>query len=459
VTSRPDAGAISLPDPPAHVHLVGIGGIGVSGLARMLAGLGYSVSGSDLAASPLIEELLTEGIPVFIGHDAANIGGADLVVVTAATSPSNPELQAAGAMGVPVVKRAALLGLLTRSRTCLAVAGSHGKSTTSGMAAVALDVAGLAPSFAVGAVVPLFGTNARLAIGRQIVVEADEYDYSFLWLQPDVAVVTNIEHDHPDIFPGREDVLAAFARFVEGIKPGGTLVLASDDPGCSDLLSRIDRGGVRVVTFGEQQADWRLVSSEPGRAVVQGSSGQVFELRLQVPGRHNLRNALAVLAAAEPLGIDPMVLVPGLEAFTGVGRRFEVLQTGADLTIISDYAHHPTEIAATLAAARERFAGQRLVAVFQPHTYSRTKALAEQFAAALDQADLTILADVYPARETDTLGVSSRTIASMMTTEPAMATSPEEAALVTRGLVTTGDVLLVMGAGDIHRTAEILAGR
>lgn len=454
-----DSSSIRLPEPPAHVHMIGIGGVGVSGLARMLRRRGYHVTGSDMSASPATSDLAGEGITVAIGHDAVNVGDADLVVMTAAVREDNPELIVARERGIPVVKRAALLGLLANPLRCLAVAGSHGKSTTSGMAALALDMAHLDPSFAVGATVRELGTNARGGSGEHIVVEADEYDYSFLWLRPAVAIVTNIEHDHPDIFPDLAAVLDAFERFVAGIKPGGLLVISADDPGCARLLERLQQRDLlfSIVTFGEHSGAWRVVRTREGDAVASGPDGQVFGLSLAVPGRHNLLNALAVLASAEGLGVRAGQLVAGLETFGGVSRRFERLVDTPGLTVVSDYAHHPTEVAATIAAAREHYPGRRIVAVFQPHTYSRTKALLAEFAAALDGADEVVLAEIYRSRETDTLGVSSADIAARMSQPSVPASTPEDAIVVVRQTIRDGDVVLVMGAGDIYRTAETLS--
>lgn len=448
---------LRLPEPPARVHMVGIGGVGVSGLARMLSRRGYTVTGSDLTDSPTVRELRAEGILVAVGHDAANVGDADLVVVTAALRPDNPELVEAERRGIRVVKRAALLGLLANPAVCLAVAGSHGKSTTSGMAALALDRAGLDPSFAVGATVRELGTNARLGDGPHFVVEADEYDLSFLWLHPRVAIVTNVEHDHPDIFPDLDAVLAAFERFAGGIQVGGTLVLSADDAGSRMLRGRLERTGYdrRIVTFGARDGDWRLVPHDGGMAAA-GPGGQVFGLRLAVPGRHNLLNALAVLAASGGLGIDAGRLLAGLESFGGVSRRFEILRDD-DVTVVSDYAHHPTEIAATIAAARERYPGRRIIAIFQPHTYSRTRALLDDFAVALDPADVAVLAEIYRARETDSLGVASTDIAARMRRCPTVVGSAFDAASAARAAMRPGDVVLVMGAGDIYEAAEALA--
>lgn len=453
-----DPGAIRLPDPPARVHMIGIGGVGVSGLARMLAGRGYRVSGSDMSQSPATDALRAEGIEVQIGHAAENVAGADLVVMTAAVRADNPEVVAANAAGVPVVKRAALLGLLANVADCLAVAGSHGKSTTSGMAALALEHAGTSPSFAVGATVRELGTNARLGDGPHFVVEADEYDHSFLWLRPTVAIVTNIEHDHPDIFLDLDAVLDAFERFTTGIRSGGMLVISADDPGCHLLLARIgEPDGYRIVTFGEHSGDWRVSRQPDGSAQVTAPSGRMFALRLAVPGGHNLLNALAVLAASEGLSVEAEALVPGLEAFGGVSRRFEIVLDTPELTVVNDYAHHPTEVAATIAAARERYPDRRVLAVFQPHTYSRTAALLSEFAAALDGADAVVLAAIYPSRETDSLGVSSQNVAARMAQPVEVAGTPEDAATITIEQIRSGDVVLVMGAGDIYRAAEAIA--
>lgn len=455
-TPRGSRDEVTIPEPPARLHFVGIGGIGVSGLARLLRARGYDVSGSDILASDVTAGLEAEGIGVAIGHDARNVEGADYVITTAAARGDNVELIAAAARGIPVVKRAAALGLLARPYRTLAVAGTHGKSTTSGMAAVALDAAGLDPGFAVGAIVPPFGTNARDSHGDFFVVEADEYDYSFLQLEPDVAIVTNIEHDHPDLFPDFDSVLKAFRQFAGLIRPGGSLVVSADDPGCGMLRQQLgDAGGPAIVTFGVDAGDWRLA----GNDVCRGPDGQMFELSLAVPGRHNRLNALAVLAAADGLGIEPRALLDGLAQFGGVGRRFEVLREDDELVVVSDYAHHPTEISATVDAARERYPGRRIVILFQPHTYSRTNAMADRFAAALDGGDRILLADIYAARETNDLGVSSHSIADQMHKPVEVTGSPAETAAATTGLIERGDVVLILGAGDIVSAAGVIAGR
>ncbi|MFN8594128.1 MAG: UDP-N-acetylmuramate--L-alanine ligase [Thermomicrobiales bacterium] len=453
-----DRGQELLPPLPARVHFVGIGGIGMSGLARMLNAWGYAVSGSDAVSSPLLDELAAEGIAVTIGHgDTAQASAADLVVATAAVRPDNPELAAAHAAGTPVIKRARLLGALADARRGIAVAGSHGKSTTSGMITAALRALGADPSFAIGAVLGGAGTNAAPGTGQDMVVEADEYDWSFLALHPAVAVVTNVDYDHPDLFPNLSDYDAAFASFVAGVRREGTLVLAGDDPGCARLVAREDwRPPTTVVTFGENEVgDWRLEGTEDGWRVT-GPDDIAVPLRLQVPGRHNARNATAALAALVALGYDTAAAAAALETFSGVGRRFERKGEARGVTVIDDYAHHPNEIAATLRAARERFPGRRLWAVFQPHTYSRLKALLPEFATSFTDTDRVMILDVYAARETDDLGVSSRDLVDQLQGGTLTARDPADAARRLAPHVTAGDVVLTLGAGTITETGPLL---
>lgn len=444
---------VSLPEPGAKIHFIGIGGAGMSGLARMLLAAGFQVSGSDLADSLNVAELRREGIDVTIGHQPTLAASAALVVISAAVPQTDPEVEAATANGIPVVKRARLLALLANERRCIAVAGTAGKSTTSGMLTYALDRAGYEPSFAIGAVISQLGTNARHGEGDDFVAEADEYDYSFLWLRPRVAVITNIAHDHPDLFPTYDAVLDAFERFAGRIVPGGTLVISADDPGCRSLLERIDGRGEQpftVVTFGvSESSDWRLLEDEPGGVTVASPEKQIVPLRLSLPGAHNRLNALAALAAASSAGADFNRLMPGLEEFGGVGRRFEIRGTEAGVTVIDDYAHHPAKIRATIDAARERFPDARLWVIFQPHTYSRTKAFLEEFAAELARSDRLILTAIYPARETDDLGVSSQSIARLVTGIPVdVSGSPAEAGSRAGESANPDDVILVLGAGD-----------
>jgi UDP-N-acetylmuramate--alanine ligase len=436
----------SLPPLPAAVHFVGVGGIGMSGLARILKTWGYIVTGTDAFPSDLMTQLEAEGIPVALGHeDTAQAANADLVVATAALRQTNPELLAARNANVPIVKRAELLGLLMNSKVGVAVAGSHGKSSTSGMLVTAMHALGRDPSYAVGAVVQSTGTNAAPGTGPEMIVEADEYDYSFLWLKPQFAIITNIDYDHPDLFPDQAIYDRAFVRFSKGMKSGGTLIVNLDDAGVQRVLSDLS-GTWNVVTYGENvNADWRIQGS-----TIAAPDGATVDLTLQVPGKHNLANATAALAALVTLGANPGKAAEALGQFNGVSRRFELKAEVGGVTIIDDYAHHPEEITATIQAARSRYPGRRLVVAFQPHTFSRTKALAQAFATALSAADVPVVLDIYPARETETLGVSAETILMLMANPERQAGgTPSEAVGLIVGLAKEGDVVLTLGAGDI----------
>ncbi|MCA9881084.1 MAG: UDP-N-acetylmuramate--L-alanine ligase, partial [Thermomicrobiales bacterium] len=391
---EPEATA-ALPVLPARVHFVGIGGIGMSGLARILLKWGYRISGSDAAPSPLLDELAAEGMAVGVGHTMiAEAASADLVVATAAVRPDNPELRAARDAGRNVVKRAALLGALADARRGVAVAGSHGKSTTSGMLVWALRALGADPTFAIGAVLegPQGATNAAPGVGAEMVVEADEYDRSFLRLHPDVAIITNIDYDHPDIFATLEDYDQAFVDFVSGMRAGGTLVISADDPGCARVMASPGwRPGVEVVTVGASpNATWRTERTDEGVRVV-GQDDVAVSLALRVPGDHNVQNAAAALAALTALGYDASAAAAALADFPGVGRRFEAKGEVNGIVVIDDYAHHPRELAATLQAARAAWPDRRLLVVFQPHRYSRTATLWQDFAGAFDDVDLLIV--------------------------------------------------------------------
>ena len=448
--STADAPVVTLPPPPARVHFVGIGGIGMSGLARILHGQGYIVSGSDATPSALLDALRTEGMAVAIGHaDTERAAAADLLVVTAAVRGDNAEVAAAMARDTPVVKRAALLGLLANGRVCVAVAGSHGKSTTSGMLVAALQALDADPSYAIGAVLRRTGTNAAAGEGPLMVAEADEYDYSFLQLTPDLAIITNIDFDHPDLFPDGVAYDAAFARFAAKIRRHGTLVMAADDAGCNRLRRALTNAGPRIVTFAETgDADWRL-GGEEGRWRVTGPGGVAVAVTLAVPGVHNARNATAALAALVSAGYDADAAAGALGVYTGIGRRFELKGDAAGVTVIDDYAHHPSELRATLQAARGRFPDRRVWAVFQPHTFSRLKALLAEFAAAFADADRVMILDVYAARETDTLGVTAADLVARLPDGTEQAVDPKAAASRLAALVRPGDVVLTLGAGDV----------
>ena len=450
MTTRP-----GLPAAGGHVHFVGVGGIGMSGLARILSAWGYHVTGSDSQPSELIERLTAEGIATAIGHDdTTNAARAELVVATAALRDTNLELRAAAAAGVRTVKRAELLGLLANARRTIAVAGSHGKSTTSGMLVSALVHLGQDPTYAVGALVGTTGTNAAPGEGELMVVEADEYDHSFLWIHPAVAIVTNVDFDHPDIFPDQAAYDRAFRRFLAGVPAGGTIVANADDAGSRRVLDdRVDIEARLVRVGRSEDADWRLDGT-----MLTPPTGESTPLDLQVAGAHNDLNAAMAVAALDAVGIAPADAARGLATFTGVGRRFELKGEAASVTDVDDYAHHPVEIAATLAAARGLYPGRRVWAVFQPHTYSRTKLLLDDFAQALDGADEAVLLEVYAARETEDLGVSSIQIASRMLRPATLVQRPADAAAELAGRVESGDVVLTMGAGDVtHAGPALLA--
>ncbi|MCA9863728.1 MAG: UDP-N-acetylmuramate--L-alanine ligase [Thermomicrobiales bacterium] len=456
---EPEATA-ALPVLPARVHFVGIGGIGMSGLARILLKWGYRISGSDAAPSPLLDELAAEGMAVGVGHTMiAEAASADLVVATAAVRPDNPELRAARDAGRNVVKRAALLGALADARRGVAVAGSHGKSTTSGMLVWALRALGADPTFAIGAVLegPQGATNAAPGVGAEMVVEADEYDRSFLRLHPDVAIITNIDYDHPDIFATLEDYDQAFVDFVSGMRAGGTLVISADDPGCARVMASPGwRPGVEVVTVGASpNATWRTERTDEGVRVV-GQDDVAVSLALRVPGDHNVQNAAAALAALTALGYDASAAAAALADFPGVGRRFEAKGEVNGIVVIDDYAHHPREIDVNLRAARDVFGPRRIWAVSQPHTYSRLKALLPEFAAAFDHADQVMILDVYAARETDTLGVSSADLLQLLPRGGVAAHDPAHAAEQLANLVQPGDVVLTLGAGSVTQVGPLL---
>ena len=446
-----------LPEAPATIHFVGVGGIGMSGLARILKVAGYAVTGSDAVASDQTASLTGEGIPVAIGH--ADVNGArtaDLLVISAAVREENPEVQAATEAKVPVVKRAALLGLLADRHRSIAVAGSHGKSTTSGMITAALISLGADPTYAIGATLAMTGTNAAAGSGGEMVVEADEYDHSFLALRPELAIITNIDFDHPDIFADQDAYDSAFARFVAQVRAGGTLVIPADDDACARIVRRADfNRQIQLVTFGESGSPGWLLAGDGAAWNVTPPEGASVPLRLAVPGRHNARNATAAMAAICGLGYEPAAVAAALSTYTGVGRRFERKGQAADVTIIDDYAHHPREIEATIDAARNRFPAHRIWAVFQPHTYSRTKALLDDFGRALSNADKAVILDIYPARETENLGVSSADLWRRVAGSTVVSTPRAAAELLARE-TRSGDIVLTMGAGDVTLTGPML---
>jgi UDP-N-acetylmuramate--alanine ligase len=446
-----------------HIHLVGIGGAGLSAIARVLLEQGVKVSGSDLVLSRVAEALARDGVSVSAGHRAVNVQGADLVVVSSAIPASNPEVQAAKEANIPVLKRPTFLGQMMNGRTGVAVAGTHGKTTTTAMVASILLEAGLDPTFIVGGVITGLDTNARAGKGDLFVIEADEYDRTFLSLKPTVAVVTIIEHDHPDCYPTFDEFRAAFDEFSTLVPSDGLLAVCWDDEEARALGERRREAGAPVVTFGlEEGAEWR---AEEVRSNFAGGvdflathNGETLGLvRLRLPGAHNASNAMAALAVASFFEVPFGVARSALTEFHGVGRRFEVKGEVDGVLVVDDYAHHPTEIRATLKAARDRFPNQTLWAVWQPHTYSRTRALLNEFAQAFDLADQVIVLPIYAARETNTLSVSSGDVVSAMRHPDARCAESLEEAVVWLGTeVRAGDVVLTLGAGDGDKVGEWL---
>lgn len=455
---------LTLPAPPATVHFIGIGGVSMSGIAQMLLAQGYTVTGSDIARSAQTQALEDQGVTLRIGHsDPLLAGSADIVVSTRrAELQAATELAAARANGALIVKRGQLLGMLANARRSLAVAGTHGKSTTTGMVTHALVEMGVDPSYASGAVIPSLGGTTGSGSGPFMTVEADEFDRSFLWLRPEIAIITSVSFDHPDIYDSQDDYDDAFRTFARGIMPGGTLVIAGDDLGASRVLQGLGEQGdleFEVVTFGETGNDtghWKLDWAGRSCAFIE-PGGEHHAVRLAVPGKHNARNAIAATAALVALGFSVPETIAAIETFTGVGRRFERKGTINGVDVVDDYAHHPDEIVAVLAAARDTFPGRRIVAVHQPHTYSRTKALLAEFAVSLDDADEVVLLDIYPSGEQDTLGISASDILSRLRKPAHRASGPEDAAHTTARLVRPGDVVLTLGAGDITRTGVLLS--
>lgn len=441
-----------------HIHLVGIGGSGLSAIAWHLLGRGFTVSGSDLRGSDVVSALAQEGARITIGHAAENVSGAELVVISSAVPSDNEEVAAARAAGLRVLKRADLLGELMRGAAGIAVAGTHGKTTTTSMIAHVLLESDRDPSVIVGGTPSRLEKNGRAGKGEHFVVEADEYDYMFLGLHPRIAVVTNLEHDHPDLFPTAAEYHEAFHQFVGGIEEGGLLVACHDDAGARQLLAAVTRADVRHVTYGIDgdlsTVDYGAVDLRPNQLggsdfVVTHNGDGLGVVRLRVPGEHNVRNALAAIAVCEAAGVSFANIMTALASFGGVGRRFQVVGEVNDVTVIDDYAHHPTEIRVTLAAARQRYPGRRLWAVWQPHTYSRTRLLKEAFAQCFDNADRVVVLDVYRSRETDTLGVNSQQIVSAMEHDGAVHIGERaDAAEHILQRVRPGDVILTLGAGD-----------
>lgn len=452
------------------VHLIGIGGAGLSAIATVLLERGYQVWGSDLYPSANTRRLQEMGARVYIGHATEQVGGAQMVIASSAIPADNVELVAARSRGLPILKRDQVFSQLTAGHCCVAVAGTHGKTTTTAMIAWTLLQAGHDPSFIVGGTMMGLGTNARAGRGQHFVVEADEYNYAFLGLMPRLAVVTHLEPDHPDCFPDLEAMSAAFRAFLHRVEPQGAIIGCGDAPNLEALLTEM-RGGTacagsrlpvpRVLTYGlEDGWDW------VGRDLeVNGRGGVDFVawhgqkrlgmVQISVPGVHNVRNALGSLTAAQQLGVSFDCARMALATFQGTERRFEVKGEARGVTVIDDYAHHPTQIRATLAAARSRYGARELWAVFQPHTYSRTKALLEEFAASFEDADHVVVTDIYAAREFDDLSISAADVVAHIDHPDAHYIADLDGAVAyLLPHLLPGNVLITLGAGDVHRVGQ-----
>lgn len=456
-----DVTNLHLPPPPATVHFIGIGGIGMSGLARILLAWGYRITGSDAAASGVTEALQELGVDVVIGHDDPTFASlADILVTTPrAEVNARVEVDAAKAAGVTHVQRGQMLAMLANARRSIAVAGSHGKSTTTGMLSSALRTLGADPSYAIGAILAETGLNAAPGNGPHMPVEADEFARAFLWLRPEVAIVTSVSYDHPDIYATQEDYDEAFVEFTKGILSGGRLVIPSDDDGARRVLSAVRTQGelpFEVVTFGsDDEADWRVAYGDRGGTVTL-PDGRSLPVSPTVAGRHNVRNTVAAAIALEALGFAPEQAIAALVQFSGVGRRFEHKGIFDGIDVVDDYAHHPDEIAATVHAARERFPIRRVIVAFQPHTYSRTKLLLEEFGISLSLADEVVLLEIYPSGEKDEFGVHSSDLFARLTTPAHQVAGPIEAAAKLAEIARAGDVVLTLGAGDITSVGNAL---
>jgi len=458
-----------------RVHFIGIGGSGMSGIAEVMLNLGYDVQGSDLRGNYQVERLGGLGARIFIGHDEKNVADADAVVVSSAVSESNPEVVAARAAKLPVVQRAEMLAELMRFRYSIAVAGTHGKTTTTSLIASVLAEAGLDPTFVIGGRLKSANANARLGLGDYLVAEADESDASFVHLKPMLAVVTNIDADHMATYGGDvERLRQGFVGFLHNLPFYGPVVACIDDPGVRAILPQVGRA---LVSYGID-VDADIVATDIEHAgqlttfrVHRKARAEVLNISLKLPGRHNVRNALAAIAVAAELGVADEAVVRALVDFQGIDRRFQHLGDveidGGRIMLVDDYGHHPTEIAATAEAARAGWPNRRLVLVFQPHRYTRTRDLLDDFAEVLADVDVLVLLEVYPAGEEPIPGADGRAIARAVRTrggvEPVFIESLDKLGKVLSDVVRDGDLVLTMGAGDIGacagRLPQILARR
>ncbi|MDG2316065.1 MAG: UDP-N-acetylmuramate--L-alanine ligase [Gammaproteobacteria bacterium] len=450
-----------------HVHFVGIGGVGMGGIAEVLINLGYAVQGSDVRQNLITERLASLGAKIFIGHDSDHIGTADVVVVSSAIAPDNPEIVKATRQRIPVIQRAEMLAELMRFRSGIAVAGTHGKTTTTSLIASMLAEGGLDPTFVIGGRLASANANAQLGEGEYLVAEADESDTSFLHLQPVIAIVTNVDADHLESYEGDFGRLKqGFTDFLHNLPFYGLAVICNDDLNARTLIPAVGR---RVLTYGV--SDGSDIRAEDVKSVGLASSFLVhraghepLELKVNLPGFHNMLNSLAAVSVATELGISDGAIKKALLEFSGIDRRFQVLGTVTTrnglVTFVDDYAHHPTEIAATIQAARQSWPGNRIVVAFQPHRYTRTYALIDDFSEVLSGADVLLLTDIYSAGEEPIIGADGRALARAVRSrgrvEPVFVEDLKELPSVLEGVIEADDIVLMLGAGNIGALAQCL---
>lgn len=450
--------------PGARLHFVGIGGSGMSALAEVLMARGYRVSGCDLRESAGIERLRRVGVDVRLGHNADHLGEVDVVVLSRAVADGIAEVRAARTRGITVLHRAEVLADVMRSANSVAVVGTHGKTTTTAMLTRILLAAGLDPTALIGAELPELGSNARVGQGPWIVAEVDESDGSLLHIEPTAALVTSLDvTDHRDFYASTRQLTETFVRFLQGVSPSGFVVACADYPGVRDLAARADRP---VIWYGFNEgaairAQMKTVCGHTTRAAVFVGGQEAGELALQVPGRHNVSNALGALAAAMRIGVPVEVAIDALAAFRGASRRFEVRGEAGGVLVVDDYAHNPVKVAAVLRAAREGWPQHRVIALFQPHRFSRTQTTYAEFAHAFDAADEVVVTDIYPADEQPLPGVSARLIVDALAAHRPVHYRPTTDAAVdlVEALVTPGAIVLTLGAGDIGKAGDALLRR
>lgn len=453
------------------IHFVGIGGVGMCGIAEVLLNQGYQITGSDLRQSAVTERLVSMGAKVFIGHDSENVEQADVLVVSTAIDENNPEIKSALEQRVPIVRRAEMLAELMRFRHGIAVAGTHGKTTTTSLVTSILAEGNFDPTFVIGGKLNSAGTNARLGASRYLVAEADESDASFLHLQPMVSIVTNIDADHMSTYDGDfEKLKNTFVEFLHNLPFYGLAVVCIDDDNVRSILPRISR---QFVTYGfSEDADYQAVNlTQDGmytRFTVKRNNGKAdLDIRMRMPGKHNVLNALAAIAVSDDEGVSDDAMQSALEKFEGVGRRFQVCGefplADGDVMLVDDYGHHPRELEVTLEAIRSGFPERRLVMVFQPHRYTRTRDLYEDFVRVLSQADVLLLMDVYPAGEKLIAGADGRALCGSVrqrgVVDPVFIARDESVEQSLKNVLRPGDLLLTQGAGDVGALAQTLVNK